>query len=175
MGMSAKSRRQLTERAEELMEPGDSTVHLMRTQVGKTPVKKNVGAAAVTVAASVAVAAIGGGMSMGMLFVKGDVFIAVTHHKVLIFGGRRNRPGPGRLWVNAPRDVVTVISEKDKFLNHKLLLGLAGAEQPIRLTLAPINPSIRSDGRRLAQLLRQSSLATEPADPAAPVMLRSRF
>jgi hypothetical protein len=162
MGMSAKSRRQLTELAEELMEPGDRTVHLMRAQVGKTPVKKNVGAAAITVAASVAVAAIGGGMSMGMLFVKGDVFIAVTDRKVLIFGGRRNRPGPGRLWANAPRDAVTVISEKDKFLNHKLLLGVPGAEQPLRLTLAPINPSIRNDGRRLAQLLRQSSPATDP-------------
>jgi hypothetical protein len=170
MGMSAKSRRQLTQLAEQLMEPGEHTVHLMRAHAGRTPVKKNLGAAAASLAVGVAVGAAvaavggggGGGMVMGMYFVKSDVYIAVTDRRVLIFGGAGKRPpGPGRLWANVPRNAVTVISEKDKFLNHKLLLGIPGAGEPLEVTLAPINPGIRNDGRRLAQLLRQSSPAAD--------------
>ena len=121
-------------------------------QVGKPPVQKNVAMIAVSVALALVAGALGGGTSPVGFFVQGHAYFVVTDRRLLIFGGRRNRSGPGRLLGNVPRHAVTLTRVTDG-LSHKIRFRIAGSGEEIRLRFPPLNRGARRDARALVALL----------------------
>lgn len=152
MPVKKKSRQQLTALSEPLLEPGDRILHMVVAQVGKAPVKKNVAAIALSIAVAVVASALGAGTSMMGFFTKGHAYFVVTDRRLLIFAGRRSKPGPGRLLGNVPRHAVTLTKVTDG-LTHKIRFRIDGSDEEIRLRFPPLNPGARRDARDLAALL----------------------
>ncbi|WP_214323651.1 hypothetical protein [Nonomuraea sediminis] len=162
MVMSEKSHRQLTAKAELLIQPGERIVHTLYAKAGTVPIKKNLASIAASVAVGAMVTAVTGGTGMVMvnMFDKARVYIAVTDRSLLIFAGRRNRSGPGDLVAHVPREVVTATVLSNR-VAYKLRLDFAGSDQALRLTFAPLPRGLKDTGRYLAALLQQPTSTGE--------------
>jgi hypothetical protein len=159
MPVKERRRRKLTALSEPLLEPDDRILHMAVAQVGKAPVKKNVAALAFSLAVAVVVGALGGRTSMAVFYTRGHAYFVVTDRRLLIFAGRRDWPGPGRLLANVPRYAVTLTKVTDG-LTHKIRLRIDGSDEEIRLSFPPLNPGARREARQLVALLG-------PIQPAA--------
>lgn len=152
MPVKEKSRQQLTALSEPLLEPGDRILHMVVAQVGKPPVAQNVAAVALSIAAALVASALGSSTAMAGFFVKGHAYFVVTDRRLLIFAGRRNRRGPGRLLGNVPRHAVTLTRVTDG-LTHKIRFRIDGSSEEVRLHFPPLNRGARRDARDLVTLL----------------------
>lgn len=152
MPVKQKRRRQLTALSEPLLEPGDRILHMAVAQVGKAPIEKNVAAFAFSIAVAFVVGVLGGGSSMAVFYTRGYAYFVVTDRRLLIFAGRRDWLGPGRLLGNVPRYAVALTKVTDG-LTHKIRFRIDGSDEDIRLRFPPLNPGARREARELVALL----------------------
>lgn len=166
MPVKHKGREQLIAASRPLLEPGERIQLMVVARLGKAPVKKNIAVAALMVVLYAVVAALGGGSVVGAYYTKGNAYFVVTDLRLLIFAGRKNRSGPGRLIGNVPRAAVTVTKVVDGF-THRVRLGFAGSSEVIRLQFAALNKGSRRNGRELVALLTQQP-GRQPGPVRAP-------
>jgi hypothetical protein len=143
-------RTKLTDKAAELMEPGE--------QIELTTVAR-LGSVAAKVAKSVASgglvgAAVSGlfGGGTGFDSYKGDVHVVLTDRQLLVFSASRTTGGPEKHLASIRRALLTSTDPKGG-LFMKLTIGVEGMSQPVTFTFAPMPPSLRSQARKLAAAL----------------------
>ncbi|MDT7801833.1 MAG: hypothetical protein QOI78_5266 [Actinomycetota bacterium] len=140
--MGSRRERRLLETAAPMLQPGETPDVIGMVKVGST--KKAVGR---SVALGVATAVLSGG-TMYSITTQRELYLLLTDRQLLFFEADAYTGGPGKALFAVPRGYVAITEPKGGFL-VKTELRIHGWDQVLRLTVAPLPPSMRKKSLRL--------------------------
>jgi hypothetical protein len=162
--MSDRHQNQVSQRRGQLLTvleprllPAERVELVSFAMVGKTPVKKNVAALAVSAAAA---AATGG--TMIAISARRSYYVILTNQRLLVVANDRRSGGFGTIKLAARREAVTPTVLANGFF-VKARLDIQGSQAPLRISYAAARPSKKAEGRALIAALGNSSAAEAAA------------